>query len=562
VSSTGNNSRGLRRLLWPHLRPQLPAFLAALLLAMVIAALSAAQPLLTRMVIDQGLIAHRFGQLLLACAGMLALALLGFLAGGIHRAIYVRASGRALFSLRGRVYRHLLGVSPRRLAAVPVGDLVSRLDGDIAEVQRFGTDAAASFIGNVLSLTAIGVVMLRLSWRLALLVAALMPLQLLVRHYARPRIEATTRALRVAASRMSGFLVETLAGARHVQSAAAERYETARLQALGDSYLDDVLRQQWAAYATGSLSGLLGHVSTAATFVLGGWYALHGELSVGTLVAFAAYLGRSSGSAASIAALYSGYARARVSLGRVEELLELPQVPESAQAVPLAADARGALKLEGVSVLAAGRLVLDAVTVDIPAGSKVVLQGVSGAGKSTLADCLRRFVDPDSGRILLDGRPLGDYCLADLRRRIVVVEHSPVLFRGTLLENLRYGCDQADEAQVLEAARNAGADAFIRELPHGYATPVGEGGAGLSTGQRQRIAIARALLAQPLVVVLDEATSGLDLDAIRALHRSLDEVFAERTRLVITHRVLDLQQSDLSWQLDAGRIRPAARIDV
>lgn len=559
MSFTAGKSRGIRRLLWPHLRPQLGTLSAALLLGLLIAAMSAAQPLLTRIVIDQGLIGRQFSRLGYACLGMLGLAAAGFLLGGVHRVIYVRASGRALFSLRGAVYAHLLRVSPRRLARVPVGDLVSRLDGDIAEVQRFGTDAAASFVSSVLTLVTVGAVMLGLSWRLTLAVAALLPLQLLVRQYARPRIEASTRALREAAGRLSGFLVETLSGARHVQAAAAEELEGRRLDALGDAYLDRVQRQQIVNFATGSLTGLLGHLATAGTFVLGGWYVLQGHLSVGTLVAFVAYLGRSSGSAASMAALYTGYQRARVSLVRVEELLELPCILESADAIAVPFAARGALRFEAVTIGAAaeGRPVLDAISVDIPAGSKAVLRGASGAGKSTMADMLRRFVDPDSGRILLDGRPLYDFKLADLRRRIVVVEHSPVLFRGSILDNLRYGNPDVDEANVLEAARQALVDDFVSALPQGYATQVGEGGSGLSTGQRQRIAIARAALARPLIVILDEATSGLDVEAARAVHRSLDRTFPDRTRLVITHRAGDIEGTDACWQLEGGRLRPA-----
>ena len=544
--------------MWPHLKPQLGTLISALLLALLIAALSAAQPLLTRMVIDQGLIGRRFAVLIGACLGMLGLGAAGFALGGLHRVIYVRASGQALFSLRGAVYAHLLSVSPRRLARVPVGDLVSRLDGDIAEVQRFGTDAAASFISSVLTLIAVGAVMLGLSWRLTLLIAAVLPLQLVVRQYARPRIEASTLDLREAAAAVSGFLVETLSGARHVQAAAAEELEARRLEVLGRSYLGRVLRQQLVTYATGSFAGFLGHLATAATFVLGGWYVLQGRLSVGTLVAFVAYLGRSSGSAASIASLYTGYQRARVSLARVQELLDLPCVPESPDAIAVPADARGALRFESVSVSANvdARPVLDSITVDIPAGSKVVLRGASGAGKSTLADLLRRFVDPDSGRILLDGRPLDEFKLADLRRRIVVVEHSPVLFRGSILDNLRYGHPEVDAASVMDAARRALVDEFVSALPQGYDTQVGERGSGLSTGQRQRIAIARAALARPLIVILDEATSGLDLEAARAVHRSLDSTFPERTRLVITHRADDVERSDVCWQLEAGRLHP------
>jgi subfamily B ATP-binding cassette protein MsbA len=186
-----------------------------------------------------------------------------------------------------------------------------------------------------------------------------------------------------------------------------------------------------------------------------------------------------------------------------------------------------------------------------------VLRGASGAGKSTLADLLRRFLEPDTAQILLDGRPLGDYRLAELRRRVVVVEHSPVLFRGTILDNLSYGLEGVDEATAILVAQRAGVDEFVCKLPERYATQVGEVGSGLSTGQRQRISIARAALAQPLIVVLDEATSGLDVAAARLVHRALDETFPERTRIIITHRAGDVEGTDICWRLDAGRLSPA-----
>jgi ATP-binding cassette subfamily B protein len=383
----------------------------------------------------------------------------------------------------------------------------------------------------------------------------------MVRHYARPRIETSTRAVRGEASRISGFLIETLAGARAVQAAAAEQAEVARLGQLGEHYLGRVLRAQLVSYGTGAAAGLLGNVTTAATFVLGGWYVLHGALTVGTLVAFLAYVGRSSGSAASLVGLYTGYQRARVSLERVQQLLDLPVVPERADAVALPHGARGALQFEAVTVnrVRAGQPpLLDAVSCVIPPGSKLLLRGASGAGKTTITDLLRRFVEPDAGRILIDGIPLERIRLSELRRRIVVVEHTPQLFRGTILDNLRYGHPDITEAAVLRAAIQARVDEFIEDLPDGYQTQVGEGGAGLSTGQRQRVAIARAALADPLIVVLDEATSGVDQDAARAIHRALDDAFAHRTRIVITHHAVDAGSGDLRWQLEAGRLQQSA----
>ena len=558
MSSARADGRALAALLWPHLRPRRGGFAAALGLGLVIAALSAAQPLLTRLAIDDGLIGRHYERLIAACLGMLALAAGGLALGALHRVVYVRASGRALFSLRGAAYAHLLRVSPRRLAQWSVGDLVARLDGDVAEVQRFGTDAVASFVNGGLSLAATAAVMLSLSWRLTLLVAALLPLQLAIRHYARPRIESSTRRLRDKAGEIGGFLVETLAGAREVQGAGAARLEQERLAALNEQYLGRALEQQLVAYGTGSAASLVGHLATAAVLLAGGYYALRSEITVGTLVAFVALLGRGAGSAGSLLGLYTGYQRARVSLERLATLFALPVVAERADALELPAAARGALTLEGVTVLLPdGRRLFDRLDLTIAAGTKVLLRGASGAGKSTLVDLLRRFVEPDAGRILLDGRPLADFRLEDLRRRIVVVDQAPVLFRGTILDNLRYGLPQVNEAAVLEAALLGGVDEFVRDLPQGYRTPVGSGGAGLSTGQRQRVAIVRAALADPLVVILDEATSGLDLEAARAVHRALDESFAARTRIVVTHHAAQVEDFDLDWRVEAGGVRSA-----
>ena len=560
MSSASTSHRRLAALLWPQLRPRLGPLALALGLGLVIAALSAAQPLLMRIVVDDGLIGRHYARLLLACLGMLLIAVSGLLLGALHRVLYVRLSGRILFALRGDAYAHLLRVSPRRLAEWPVGDLVARLDGDVAEVQRFGTDALATAVSAALAVAAAAAVMLALSWRLTLLVAALLPLQLLIRHLARPRIELSTRRLREQAGRIGSFLVETLSNARALQAAAAERLELERLAALNEDYLGRVLRQQLVAYGTGSAAAFVGHLATATAFVAGGWYALNGSLTTGTLIAFVAYLGRSSGSAGSLLGLYTGYQRARVSLERLGTLFDLPVVLERADAVPLPAHARGALKLEQLTLTLPGaaRPLLAALDLEIPAGTKLLLSGASGVGKSTLADLLRRFVEPDSGTVLLDGVPLDHYRLEDLRRRIVVVEHSPTLFRGSILDNLRYGHPQANEAAVLEAALHAGVEEFVRELPGAYLTSVGEGGAGLSTGQQQRIAIARAALADPLIVILDEATSGLDLESARAVHQAVDDSFPRRTRIVITHHAAQVGQPGLSLVLEGGLLKAAA----
>lgn len=542
-------------MLWPHVRPQLGLLAAALFVALAIAALAAAQPLLTKWIIDRGLIARDTRSLLSGCLGMLGVVATGLTLGGVHRYIYTVASGRALFSVRSQIYSHLMTVSPRRLAEWPVGDLVSRLDADVAEVQRFGTDGVAGFVSSAFTLLAVAGVMIGLSARLSLLVAALLPLQFLVRHIARPRLERATRLTREAAASVSGFLVETLSATRAVQSSAAEASEAARLAHLAEAYLGRVRHQQVVSYAMGSASGLIGHGATVATFLIGGWYVGRGEVTVGTLIAFVSYLGRSAGSAASLASMYTAYQRARVSLERVDALMGLPAVAESAKPGRSPAVERGDLAFERVSLFLPGvdAPVLRDVSFGLPAGCKIVLSGASGAGKSTITDLLRRFIEPDEGRILLDGRALADYRLSVLRRAIVVVEHSPVLMQGTILANIGYALD-ASETEAVEAACRAGAHDFIMALPHGYHTRIGQGGAGLSTGERQRIAIARAVLADPRIVVFDEATSGLDPEISKRVYRGIDEVFGDRTRLYITHRADQVSAADQYWTLVDGKL--------
>ena len=525
-------------------------------IGLVLASLSAAQPLLTRVVIDEGLIGRQYSRLVLACGAILLVALVGVLLGALHRVLYIRASGRALFSLRSDVYGHLLSVPPRELGVLPLGDLISRLDGDVGEVQRFGTDAVATVVNAVLTLAVMVAVMFSLSWQLTAVLAVLLPLQLVIRHYARPRLEMATRALRESSAGLSGFLVETIGGARQIQGSATERLEVARLDVLANGYLDRAIGQQLVSYATASAAGLLGHLATAATFLVGGWYVVEGRLTVGTLVAFAAYLGRSAGAASSVAGLYSSYQRARVSLVRVLRLYELHGLVDSPGARPIPPDAAGHLTLIGVEV--GGRIdgapQFSAVDLEVPAGTKVVLRGPSGAGKTTLVDLLRRFVQPDQGQILLDGYPLESYRLADVRRRIVVIEHSPVLFRGSIADSLCYGSANVTAEAIDRVAKLVGIDAFVAGLPRGYATDVGEAGASLSTGQRQRIAIGRALLADPLVVILDEATSGLHPEGVTELHQALDVALAGRTRIVVTHGTATVPGAATEWLMAGGRL--------
>ena len=560
MSSAGEERLGDHaRWLWPYVRPRLATLLAVLGLATLISLLATAQPYLSKLIIDEGLIGRRFDLLCWLCAAIVGIALLGSLLGGLNRWLYVSLSGRILFHLREHIYEHLLRQPPAFFRLRPLGDLVTRLDGDVAEIQRFSTDTLLAFVNAALLLVATGLIMIHLSPMLTLIAAGALPLQLALRHYARPRMQRTTRAVREQSGAIAQFLMETLGSAKAVQSAAAEDFEAQRLRELNRGFLSRLLSQQLFTFRLGAGSSLLSHLTTAAVFMIGGYQVLHGALSVGTLVAFTAYFTRTSNSALSLMNLYLAYQRAGVSLSRVRELL----VPGSPPVGPRASEvallmrvpAAPAIRFESVAYTPAGAAapVLQDFNWEIAGGSKCVLYGDSGSGKTTLIDLLRRFAQVNAGRILIAGETLEAYDLAALRRAVVVLETEPTLFRGSILHNLRYGNFEQSEAAVLQAARRAGVETFAALLPQGFSTDIGAGGQGLSTGQCQRVAIARALLGSPSVLVLDEATSNLDVAAVRDMHELIDEHFSQCTRIVITHAPQQVPRADCRVRLDAGK---------
>ncbi len=523
-----------------------------------------AQPWLTKRIVDDGLTGGDARLLVVLTLGMLAAGLVSTLLSGVNRLVYTRASAGVLFAMREHVYGHLQTLPPRFYARWSAGDVLGRLDGDLAEVQRFAVDAPLSALNALLTLAGAVALMLLIDPALTLIAFLLLPAQALFLRGTRPWVERSARALRGSMAALTGFFVQRLSAMKLIQSLGAERQEADRLAALDRDCLGQLLRQQMVGIVTGGVPGLLGSAGTAAVFLWGGLRVIDGELSLGALIAFSAYLGRATGPVQGLLGLIVGAQRARVSLDRLMELLsESPAVRPPAWPVSPAGRS-GALSVESVVFgHGPGRPVLDGLSLTIPAGAKVGLLGPSGVGKSTLTDLLHRHYDPERGRITLDGVDLRDLDPALLRRRVAVLGQDAPLLPGTIADNLRFGLSTA-EAQALdkdtlaEAVAAAQLTGWIAGLPQGLDTPVGAWASALSGGQRQRIALARCLLRKPDLLILDEPVSALDPAAAERLIADVDRLFAGRTRLVISHRGEALAGCDAVYRLEQGRLEPVA----
>lgn len=540
--------------LYGFVRPQRLAIAGLLGLSMCATALVLVQPWLTKLLIDDGLLAKDFPKLALIAGLMVLAGILGTLLSGLNRYLHTRLSGRILFALRDELYRHLQRLSPTFYGQRRLGDLMSRLDGDVAEIQRFAVDSLFSAVSSVIGLVCALAMLLVLSWKLALLALVLIPLDVLWLRWMRRKVEREVRQLRERSADVSSFLVETLPAMKFIQSAGQQQREAQRLDGLGQGYMQQLLRTQVTEFFTQAVPGTLTSLSRACAFLVGGYWVVQGTWQLGALIAFSTYLGMAVGPVQSLLGLYVAMQRMSVSLGRVMELRGVaPEVDSPASSRPM--PVRGDLQLHGVSFAHPGRPpLLQAVEASIPHGSKVALSGVSGAGKSTLIDLLQRFYDPQAGQILLGGVDLRELDLHDLRRRVAVVSQDIVLFRGSLADNLAYSVPGASRQAIAEVARLAQLDSLIASLPQGLDSPLGERGQQLSGGQKQRIAIARALLQDPLLLVLDEATSQVDEHTEREVIAAIDQLFADRTRILVSHRASTLADAGLRLSLRDGRL--------
>jgi ATP-binding cassette subfamily B protein len=516
--------------------PYWPRLLLVLLTGTAATLLGLAQPYISKLLIDEALLRRDFQKLLVVSGLMLGSSLVSFGLNIFSSYQYVRASAAILFDIRLALYRHLHALSPRFWSGTRMGDVVSRVNNDVAEVQRVSGDSLLSVLSNVVFLAGSAIVMASLNLRLFLMSVAVLPASIWALRRCQAQLAARVRVVRETSAEIGSFLLETLLGVRTVVTSGAQEREASRFQTCNRRFVDALLAMQMANFLAGAVPGVLLTVCTAALFLYGGSLVVQGRLSTGSLVALMAYHARLLAPVQNLMSLYTSLVSGGVSLSRVWELFDTaPAVVERPGALPVGA-ARGEIAVENHCYSHTALPLLEQLSFRVPAGTICAILGPSGAGKSTLADLLVRFQDPAAGQIRLDGRDLRDLRLADLRHEVMLVDQSPYLFQATVRENLLYARPEASEAEMIAAARAAAIHERIEALPDGYDTSLAERGQTLSAGERQRIVLARALLANPRVLVLDEPTSALDEASESAIAETLASAFAGRTVILITHR--------------------------
>ena len=477
----------------------------------------------------------------------------------VSRMFFLRRSGRigqkVLLELRRRVFRHFQRLDVAFHDRYTSGRVVSRSTNDVEAIQDMLETGFDSLITAVLTLFGTAILLVALDWRLGLMCLAAFPILVALVWWFRNESAKTYRLVRESAALVIVQFVETMTGIKAVQAYRREPRNQEIFSDIADGYraINEKTFKLLAIFMPGVK--LVGNLTTGVVLLYGGYRVLHGEMTVGTLAAFLLYLRMFFEPMQEISQFFNTFQSASSALEKLAGVLaERPGIADPEDPVELS-NVKGDIRFRDVRFgYAVGRTVLPDLNLRVPAGQTMALVGTTGAGKTTIAKLIARFYDPTSGAVTLDGVDLRDLSQSELRRHIVMVTQENFMFEGTVADNIRFGRPDATDDEVRAAATAVGADRFIDALPDGYDTDVAKRGGRLSAGQRQLVAFARAFLADPAVLILDEATSSLDVPSERMVQRALETVLADRTALVIAHRLSTVRIADRVLVLEHGRI--------
>ena len=546
---------GLLKRLMAYVKPYQACTILAVVLMAISSLLNVAGPWLIGRAVDQGITAGSMAQLRLWTVLFVGAAIFEWITNRQRIAIMAYVGTRIVADTRSDLFRHLHKLTINFHNNYSVGRLMSRLISDVGILQDFITWSITGLARSAFILVGIIVAMVAMNWQLALVTFAMVPLMFVLTNYWRKHVRTAYRATRTRLSLINGYLNESLSGIRVTQSFTREPENYKHFDDLNRSYFDANIQATTLTATFFPGVDLLGSLATALVVGVGGWLVTRDSLTAGTLVAFVLYVDRFFEPIRELAQRYNTFQATMAGCERLFYLLDLePEILDQPQAMALPPiqgrvefdDVRFAYKQE--------EPILRGVTLTAAPGERVALVGETGAGKSTVIRLIARFFDVSSGAVKIDGHDIREVTQASLRSQLGIVLQDPFLFKGSVADNIRYGKLDATDAEIEAAAESVGAHDFIRVMQDGYQTDVGENGVNLSGGQRQLISFARALLANPRILILDEATSSVDTATERIIEHGVDRLMEGRTSFVIAHRLSTIVGADKIVVMDRGQI--------
>ncbi|RZJ12629.1 MAG: ABC transporter ATP-binding protein [Rubrivivax sp.] len=546
--------------LWRFARPYQGQLLLGFTLMLGSIGATLVSPYLTMPLMDRVLIPFQNGQAIdpglvsMLLAGLFGAALVSWGLGWAKTYLLSLVSERIAADLRTATFDHLLGLSLEYFGSKRTGDLMARIGSETDRISVFLSLHALDFITDILMLLMISTILFNIHPGLALATLVPLPFIAWMIHLVRDRLRTGFEKIDRVWGEVTNILADTIPGIRVVKAFAQEKREAQRFREANAKNLavNDRLNKTWSLF--GPTVGLLTEMGLLVVWGVGIWLISHQSITVGTLTAFLAYIGRFYGRLDSMSRIVSVTQKAAAGAKRIFDILDhISNVPDPVTPQPFE-NVTGAISMQGVNFRYGSRSVIRNLNLDIRPGEMVGLVGHSGSGKSTLVNLICRFYDVTEGSIRVDGVDLRRIAVSDYRRHIGLVLQEPFLFFGTIAENIAYGKPDASRDDIVAAARAAHAHEFILRLPHGYDSLVGERGQGLSGGERQRISIARALLIDPAILILDEATSAVDTETEKEIQRALDNLVKGRTTIAIAHRLSTLRKADRLVVMDRGEI--------
>ena len=541
--------------LFSFMRPFLRMIILAVVFTGFLTMIGMAQPLIMRALINDVAKDGKWGIFPLVMGLLFAVPILRALVNAANSLTLKRVGIGMIANTRKRMFQHLMRLSMKFYNETPVGGINQRLMGDVANISNVTTSGIITLLADIVAVAFAVLVMLRLNWKLSILTFGLIPLYFLNFRLFSNRIKDNNAVVRTHMDHISSMLQERLSAHDLIQSYGQDKAEATHFSSRAKQIMDASIRGSTYNISFSQLSAFINKLGNTLIYCAGCYYFVKGSMGYGDVLAFAAYSTQILGPVVRFSSVANQIVQVGVSIDRVQEILDRePAIKESPEASPVE-ELRGDIKLSGLAfAYEGGEPVLNNIDLEIKAGTHLAVMGTAGAGRSTLGMLLRRLYDPTDGEIEVDNRDIRQYRLRDYRKNLAMVLPESTIFDGTIRENLCYGKPDASEESMIQVSKAIGLHDFVENLSNGYDTKLGTGGLKLSAGTQQRIGIARALISEPFILIVDEATASMDPESAETVNKAIREAMEGKTYIMIVHRALMARDADGIVVMDEGKV--------